>query len=97
MAKTTDTNLSNYLSDVDFPARKTQILNAAKNKNAPQDVIQQIQNMPDREFKQASDVQDVLRQRTQQGGMQGKHDPNVKGKEGQGNQGQRSGRGREEE
>lgn len=68
MAREETRNVSEYLSGVDYPARRNAILSAARRNDAPNDVMQRLESMPDREFQRPDDVFEVLQSRT--GGTQ---------------------------
>ncbi|HIH75096.1 MAG TPA: DUF2795 domain-containing protein [Methanosarcina sp.] len=44
------------LKGMDYPAEKQEILKKAKENNAPQEVMQILENLPEREYENAADV-----------------------------------------
>lgn len=56
--------IQNYLSGVTYPAGKDVLVNKARNNNAPEDVMQVLRDMPERQYGGTSEVADILRQRT---------------------------------
>ena len=48
--------VQNYLSGVDYPATKQDIMQAAQDGDAPDDVISAINMLPDQEFDSPTDV-----------------------------------------
>lgn len=69
--KSNPQDIQNYLSGVNYPARRDELVNAAERNNAPDDVMRQLREMPDQRFEQPTEVQEILRQRTG-GGQQGR-------------------------
>ena len=45
-----------YLKGIDYPAKKRQLLDQAKKNDAPQEVLQVLQQFPDKEFTGPQDV-----------------------------------------
>lgn len=62
-------NIQNYLSGVNYPAKKNDLIQTARRNNAPNDVIQQLESMPDQRFEQPTEVQEAISGRTR--GSQG--------------------------
>jgi hypothetical protein len=61
---TQDTNqIRNYLTGVRFPAKKDDIVRAARDQNAPDHILQALKNLPDREFRQVNEVTEMVQQR----------------------------------
>lgn len=48
--------VQDYLSGVDYPVSKEELLNIAKRENAPEGIIRTLQNLPERKFRQPADV-----------------------------------------
>ncbi|HII92640.1 MAG TPA: DUF2795 domain-containing protein [Methanosarcina sp.] len=44
------------LKDMDYPAKKEDLVKHAKNRNASDEVMQDIKELPDKEYKNAADV-----------------------------------------
>lgn len=95
MAREEARNVSEYISGVDYPARRNEILSAARRNDAPNDVLQRLESMPDREFERPDDIFEVLQSRTggaQQSGASGRPQQgggSQKGSTGQTQQGSR--------
>lgn len=49
-------NVAHYLSGIDFPARKQDLVDHAKGQNADQEVIQDLDQMPDQDYGSMADV-----------------------------------------
>lgn len=49
-------NITHQLKGIDFPVYKDDLVQYAKNHNAPQDVIDELQNFEDREYGSMADV-----------------------------------------
>ena len=49
-----------HLSGVDYPASKEDLVSEAKSQDAEQDVIDALQNMPDKEYNSPTDVTQAL-------------------------------------
>lgn len=56
MARVTAATLEKSIKGINFPAKKQDLIQQAKQNNANQDVIQEIENLPDMEFRTARDV-----------------------------------------
>lgn len=54
-------NIAHHLGGMDFPAGKQDLINHAKGKNAGQDVMEIVKEMPDREFGSMADVMKGVR------------------------------------
>ncbi|HLP91759.1 MAG TPA: DUF2795 domain-containing protein [Nostocaceae cyanobacterium] len=50
-------DISKSLSGIDFPANKNNLVNHARQKNASQEVIDVLQNMPEQEYENMADVE----------------------------------------
>ncbi|MDH6061621.1 DUF2795 domain-containing protein [Chrysosporum bergii ANA360D] len=50
-------DISKSLSGIDFPANKQNLVNHARGKNASQEVIDILQQMPEREYGNMADVE----------------------------------------
>jgi len=48
--------LTTDLKGINFPARRNDLIQHAKKNNAPQDTIEAIESMPDREYMNMADV-----------------------------------------
>lgn len=53
-----------YVTGVDYPTHKDSVIRNAKAKDAPQDLINKLDRLPDRELKSKDDVLDALGIRT---------------------------------
>jgi len=53
---TSDVELNHYLRTVDFPARRDEIVRAAREQSAPEGVITALQAMPPREYDNKAEV-----------------------------------------
>lgn len=49
-------NVQKYLKGIDYPAKKRQLMDQAKKNDAPQEVLQVLQQFPDKEFTGPQDV-----------------------------------------
>ncbi len=49
-------NVQKYLKGVDYPAKKQELMDQAKKNGAPQEVVQVIQQFPNKEFAGPQDV-----------------------------------------
>jgi hypothetical protein len=49
-------NVQKYLRDVDYPATRTDLLDQARRNNAPDEVLDVIQRIPDHQFGGPQDV-----------------------------------------
>ncbi len=56
MARVTAATLEKSIKGINFPASKQDLIQQAKSNNAGQDVIQEIENLPDQQFRTARDV-----------------------------------------
>ncbi|MBK1988915.1 DUF2795 domain-containing protein [Sphaerospermopsis aphanizomenoides BCCUSP55] len=50
-------DISRSLSGIDFPANKQKLVNHARDKNASQEIIEILQEMPEREYDNMADVE----------------------------------------
>lgn len=50
------TNVTHFLKGIDFPAKRGDLLQHAKRNHAEQDVLREIEHMPDQEYKTMADV-----------------------------------------
>ncbi len=57
-------NVQKYLRGCEFPCGTNELKQAAQKNNAPQDVISDIRNLPERRYKDAADVQREIVQTT---------------------------------
>lgn len=55
--------LQNYLSGLDFPTNKQAIINQAKRKNAPSEVVSALNGIPDRDYMDVEDLMKVIESR----------------------------------
>lgn len=49
-----------YLSGINYPAKKEDLINHARSQSAPQDVISTLENLPDREYGGPTDVSSAI-------------------------------------
>lgn len=49
-------NIANFLEGIDFPASKDEIVNYAEDNNAPQEIIDVMDQLPDQEYNSMADV-----------------------------------------
>ncbi len=56
MANMGTQDIDKYLRNVNFPADKREIVNNARNENAPDDVVRNLDMLPDKRFNSAEDV-----------------------------------------
>lgn len=49
-----------YLSGINYPAKKEDLINHAKSQNAPQDVLAMLEDLPDREYGGPTDVSSAI-------------------------------------
>ena len=49
-------NIAHFLEGIDFPASKDDLVNHAEDNNAPQEVIDILENLPDQEYTSMADV-----------------------------------------
>ncbi|MGO8778864.1 MAG: DUF2795 domain-containing protein [Rhodomicrobium sp.] len=66
MARTSAADLSHGLKDATFPMNTRQLAEHARQNRAPDEVVETIKHMPDREFGSLADVEHVFSQ-SQQG------------------------------
>lgn len=50
-------DISRSLSGIDFPANKENLVNHARQQNASQEVIEVLEQMPEREYENMADVE----------------------------------------
>ena len=50
-------NISHHLGGIDFPARKRDLVEPARRKDADEEVIEVLEQLPDREHRSMADVQ----------------------------------------
>ncbi|MBE9049014.1 DUF2795 domain-containing protein [Nostocales cyanobacterium LEGE 11386] len=50
-------DISRTLSGIDFPANKQDLVNHARDKNANEEIINVLQQMPEREYNNMADVE----------------------------------------
>ncbi len=58
--KANPATVEKYLSGIDYPAGKQEMLNQAKKNNANQDVIDTIDNLPDKTYQSAADLAQAM-------------------------------------
>ncbi len=56
MANMGTQDIDRYLRNVNFPADKMEIVNNARDQNAPDDVVRNLDMLPDKRFNSAEDV-----------------------------------------
>lgn len=49
-------NVTHFLKGIDFPAKRSDLLRHAKQNHAEQDVLHEIENMPEQEYGNMADV-----------------------------------------
>jgi hypothetical protein len=49
-------NIANFLEGINFPASKDELVNHAEDNNAPQEVIDVLDQLPDQEYTSMADV-----------------------------------------
>ena len=49
-------NIASFLEGIDFPASRDELLNHAEDNNAPQEVIDVLEDLPDQEYTSMADV-----------------------------------------
>lgn len=54
--KVSAAEVNKYIGGIDFPANKTDLVEHARGKDAPQEVLDLMENFPDREYNSAADV-----------------------------------------
>lgn len=62
MARTSAADLSHGLKDATFPMNTRQLAEHARQNRAPDEVVETIKHMPDREFRSLADVEHVFSQ-----------------------------------
>ncbi len=50
------TNLTQFLGGINFPCSKQELIKHARGRNAPQDVLNTLEQIPDRTYNSMSDV-----------------------------------------
>lgn len=50
----------NYIKDADFPCSKQDLINEAEERDAPQNVIESLEKLPDQVYNTLTDVTDKL-------------------------------------
>lgn len=55
-SKSSSTDVQRVLQNVKFPATKQQLIEEAKNQNLSSDVINVLQNCPDRQYNNSQDI-----------------------------------------
>jgi hypothetical protein len=53
-------DVQKYLSGVDYPVRRDDLLEKAKSENAPDDVLSALEGLPDREFESPVQVSEAI-------------------------------------
>lgn len=49
-------DIGNFIKSIDFPASKQELISSAEENDAPQAVLDRLEELPDREFESATDV-----------------------------------------
>lgn len=49
-----------YLSDLNFPADKQQVISHAQQKGAPEDIMKMLQMLPEKQYQNISEITSVL-------------------------------------
>jgi hypothetical protein len=62
MAKANPIQVQKYLSGMDYPADKDEIIDHAKDQGADNDVAQILQQLPERDYKTAADISKAIGQ-----------------------------------
>ncbi|SDW87286.1 DUF2795 domain-containing protein [Nitrosomonas communis] len=62
MAKANPIQVQKYLSGMDYPADKDEIIDHAKDQGADNDVVQILQQLPEQDYKTAADVSKAIGQ-----------------------------------
>ena len=55
--KVSAAQFAQYMKGITFPARKKDIVNQAKSNGAPQNVMQYFNDLPDREYERANEIE----------------------------------------
>ena len=53
-------DVQKYLSGVDYPVRRDDLLEKAKSENAPDEVLSALEGLPDREFESPVQVSEAI-------------------------------------
>ncbi len=56
--KVSAAQLSRYLEGIDFPADKQTIIDTAKSNGAPDNIMQWMNRLPDREYNRANEIEE---------------------------------------
>jgi hypothetical protein len=56
MARVSPATLEKYLTGINYPCSRQELVNHARHQNAPQDVIQTLQNLPRDKFNSPVDI-----------------------------------------
>jgi hypothetical protein len=62
MAKANPIQVQKYLSGMDYPADKDEIIDHAKDQGADDDIVQILQQLPEQDYKTAADVSKAIGQ-----------------------------------
>ncbi|SFM83641.1 DUF2795 domain-containing protein [Nitrosomonas communis] len=62
MAKANPIQVQKYLSGMDYPADKDEIIDHAKDQGADDDIVQILQQLPEKDYKTAADVSKAIGQ-----------------------------------
>lgn len=62
-AKEDPNQIRSYITGVHFPAKKDDLVRAARDQNAPDDIIRNLESLPDREFRQENEVTQEMQRR----------------------------------
>ncbi len=54
--QTSPVQVQKFLKDINYPAKKSDLIEHAKNHNASNEVLQDLNNLPDKEYTSAADV-----------------------------------------
>lgn len=63
MARATPPQVQDHLTGVAFPAQKADLIRVVRENSAPEPVVREIQNLPDREFGSAAEVREEMARR----------------------------------
>ena len=62
MAKANPIQVQKYLSGMDYPADRDEIIDHAKDQGADNDIVQILQQLPEQDYKTAADVSKAIGQ-----------------------------------
>lgn len=63
MARATPPQVQDHLTGVEYPARKQDLVRIARQNNAPEEVIREVQNLSDRVYGDPVEVTEEMRRR----------------------------------